>query len=225
MSYAEEFNVELMHQGDQKMQQYTNANRVTRAIVTPKSEDVFHSLPVYLPLLASPIPAAHPWMARIAVTLKYAFLNHIVSFTSFHWWNTQKSWSWCLSVWGIWVRCESHYNVFFVGPLSITWHWLLLRERRECVWNLDRHYSPVQIWCVIYNIQNVPSIWCWQVKGCFILICVFWCSQQLQVVPLFGDMQIELSRYIKTSAHFEDNKSRWDEHKRLCQLGPSLFDF
>uniref|UniRef100_A0A7N8WYJ7 Cytoplasmic FMR1-interacting protein n=1 Tax=Mastacembelus armatus TaxID=205130 RepID=A0A7N8WYJ7_9TELE len=35
------------------------------------------------------------------------------------------------------------------------------------------------------------------------------CSQQLQVVPLFGDMQIELSRYIKTSAHFEENKSRW----------------
>lgn len=33
-------------------------------------------------------------------------------------------------------------------------------------------------------------------------------SQQLQVVPLFGDMQIELSRYIKTSAHFEENKSR-----------------
>ncbi|XP_031697702.1 cytoplasmic FMR1-interacting protein 1-like [Anarrhichthys ocellatus] len=35
------------------------------------------------------------------------------------------------------------------------------------------------------------------------------CFKQLQVVPLFGDMQIELSRYIKTSAHFEENKSRW----------------
>uniref|UniRef100_A0A8C7FPZ4 Cytoplasmic FMR1 interacting protein 1 n=2 Tax=Oncorhynchus TaxID=8016 RepID=A0A8C7FPZ4_ONCKI len=33
--------------------------------------------------------------------------------------------------------------------------------------------------------------------------------KQLQVVPLFGDMQIELSRYIKTSAHFEENKNRW----------------
>lgn len=33
--------------------------------------------------------------------------------------------------------------------------------------------------------------------------------QQLQVVPLFGDMQIELARYIKTSAHYEENKSRW----------------
>lgn len=33
--------------------------------------------------------------------------------------------------------------------------------------------------------------------------------KQLQVVPLFGDMQIELARYIKTSAHFEENKSRW----------------
>lgn len=32
--------------------------------------------------------------------------------------------------------------------------------------------------------------------------------QQLQVVPLFGDMQIELARYIKTSAHYEENKSR-----------------
>lgn len=38
---------------------------------------------------------------------------------------------------------------------------------------------------------------------------IFWCLQQLQVVPLFGDMQIELSRYIKTSAHFEENKSRY----------------
>lgn len=34
------------------------------------------------------------------------------------------------------------------------------------------------------------------------------CVQQLQVVPLFGDMQIELARYIKTSAHYEENKSR-----------------
>ncbi|XP_026640081.1 cytoplasmic FMR1-interacting protein 1 [Microtus ochrogaster] len=33
--------------------------------------------------------------------------------------------------------------------------------------------------------------------------------KQLQVVPLFGDMQIELARYIKTSAHYEENKSRW----------------
>uniref|UniRef100_A0A3P9Q8X4 Cytoplasmic FMR1 interacting protein 2 n=1 Tax=Poecilia reticulata TaxID=8081 RepID=A0A3P9Q8X4_POERE len=32
---------------------------------------------------------------------------------------------------------------------------------------------------------------------------------KLQVVPLFGDMQIELSRYIETSAHYEENKSRW----------------
>ncbi|GCC37897.1 hypothetical protein chiPu_0016406 [Chiloscyllium punctatum] len=33
--------------------------------------------------------------------------------------------------------------------------------------------------------------------------------RQLQVVPLFGDMQIELARYIKTSAHYEENKSKW----------------
>uniref|UniRef100_A0A9L0RMM6 Cytoplasmic FMR1 interacting protein 1 n=1 Tax=Equus caballus TaxID=9796 RepID=A0A9L0RMM6_HORSE len=33
--------------------------------------------------------------------------------------------------------------------------------------------------------------------------------KQLQVVPLFGDMQIELARYIKTSTHYEENKSRW----------------
>ncbi|KAF3838074.1 hypothetical protein F7725_009842 [Dissostichus mawsoni] len=31
---------------------------------------------------------------------------------------------------------------------------------------------------------------------------------KLQVVPLFGDMQIELSRYIETSAHYEENKSK-----------------
>ena len=69
MSYAEDFNVDLMHQGDQKVEQYTNTNRVTWAIVTPKSEDVSHSIPIYLPLLVSPILTAHPWMARIAVTL------------------------------------------------------------------------------------------------------------------------------------------------------------
>uniref|UniRef100_UPI00358DFFAE cytoplasmic FMR1-interacting protein 2-like n=1 Tax=Myxine glutinosa TaxID=7769 RepID=UPI00358DFFAE len=33
--------------------------------------------------------------------------------------------------------------------------------------------------------------------------------KQLQVVPLFGDMQIELARYIQTSAHYDENKSRW----------------
>ncbi|XP_061416074.1 cytoplasmic FMR1-interacting protein 2 isoform X1 [Lethenteron reissneri] len=33
--------------------------------------------------------------------------------------------------------------------------------------------------------------------------------RQLQVVPLFGDMQIELARYIETSAHYEDNRSKW----------------
>ena len=33
-------------------------------------------------------------------------------------------------------------------------------------------------------------------------------SYKLQVVPLFGDMQIELSRYIETSAHYEENKSK-----------------
>ncbi|MGH0116617.1 UNVERIFIED_CONTAM: hypothetical protein FKN15_012212 [Acipenser sinensis] len=33
--------------------------------------------------------------------------------------------------------------------------------------------------------------------------------KQLQVVPLFGDMQIELARYIETSAHYEENKSKW----------------
>ena len=33
-------------------------------------------------------------------------------------------------------------------------------------------------------------------------------SSKLQVVPLFGDMQIELSRYIETSAHYEENKSK-----------------
>lgn len=36
----------------------------------------------------------------------------------------------------------------------------------------------------------------------------FLVTSQLQVVPLFGDMQIELSRYIETSAHYEENKSK-----------------
>ena len=29
MSYAEDFNLDLMHQGDKKVKQYTNTNRVT----------------------------------------------------------------------------------------------------------------------------------------------------------------------------------------------------
>lgn len=37
---------------------------------------------------------------------------------------------------------------------------------------------------------------------------ICWLPSQLQVVPLFGDMQIELSRYIETSAHYEENKSK-----------------
>ena len=45
------------------------ANRVTWGIVSPKSEDVSHRIPVYLPHPASPIITSHPWMARIAVTL------------------------------------------------------------------------------------------------------------------------------------------------------------
>ncbi|MEQ2196775.1 hypothetical protein XENOCAPTIV_012358 [Xenoophorus captivus] len=40
----------------------------------------------------------------------------------------------------------------------------------------------------------------------------------LKVVPLFGDMQIELSRYIKTSAHFEENKSREDHMRFISEL-------
>lgn len=49
---------------------------------------------------------------------------------------------------------------------------------------------------------------------------------QLQVVPLFGDMQIELSRYIETSAHYEENKSRQDrtaiETRQKLQLPVGL---
>lgn len=45
------------------------------------------------------------------------------------------------------------------------------------------------------SLCHVPTIFCFL-------------FQQLQVVPLFGDMQIELARYIKTSAHYEENKSK-----------------
>ncbi|NWH32165.1 CYFP1 protein, partial [Chloropsis hardwickii] len=41
--------------------------------------------------------------------------------------------------------------------------------------------------------------------------------KQLQVVPLFGDMQIELARYIKTSAHYEENKSSSSPPPPLCE--------
>ena len=55
VSYADHFNVDLMHQGDQKVEQYTNANRVSWVIVSSMSEDVSHGIRIYLPLLASPI--------------------------------------------------------------------------------------------------------------------------------------------------------------------------
>ena len=48
ISYAEGFNVDLIYQGDQKVKQYTNDNRVTWAIVTPKSEDDSHSICVFV---------------------------------------------------------------------------------------------------------------------------------------------------------------------------------
>ena len=93
VSYAEGFNVDLMHQGHQKVKQYTVPSP-TWAIVTPKSEDVSQYICIYLPLLASPIPTPHSGKALISVTiyvtcrcahpigqlsLKYAFLNHVVS--------------------------------------------------------------------------------------------------------------------------------------------------
>lgn len=47
------------------------------------------------------------------------------------------------------------------------------------------------------------------IAACTTLTTEFSClTPQLQVVPLFGDMQIELSRYIETSAHYEENKSK-----------------
>ena len=59
ISYAEGFNVDLMHQGDQKVKQYTNATGVTGAIVTPKSEDA---------------PIASPYTS---LTLGHPFQKHI----------------------------------------------------------------------------------------------------------------------------------------------------
>lgn len=55
--------------------------------------------------------------------------------------------------------------------------------------------SPVLHWGHGLSLCCVSTIFCFL-------------FQQLQVVPLFGDMQIELARYIKTSAHYEENKSK-----------------
>lgn len=54
---------------------------------------------------------------------------------------------------------------------------------------------PVLRWGHGLSLHRVSTIFCFL-------------FQQLQVVPLFGDMQIELARYIKTSAHYEENKSK-----------------
>ena len=131
-SYAEGFNVDLMHQGDQKVERYTNINRVTWATAPPRSEDVSHSIPVYVPHPATPIPTAHPQ--------KHASLT----FTSSHW---------CLSVWAseldLKVRECRHYNVLLVAPLSLTWPWVLLAEQGvsvEWVWLSSLHDE--QIHCV-----------------------------------------------------------------------------
>ena len=77
---------------------------------------------------------------------------------------------------------------FKVMPLVIGLFYIL--------YNAQNELNPMQN--ITQTLANVPI----QQHTC----CP---SQQLQVVPLFGDMQIELSRYIKTSAHFEENKSRY----------------
>ena len=41
------------------------------------------------------------------------------------------------------------------------------------------------------------------------LVCSLFFLQQLQVVPLFGDMQIPLASYIQNMSDYEENKSRW----------------
>jgi hypothetical protein len=56
-----------------------------------------------------------------------------------------------------------------------------------------------------------PAGWCRQPRPLLQVASHMLCLlpfQQLQVVPLFGDMQIELARYIKTSTHYEENKSK-----------------
>ncbi|OCT88143.1 hypothetical protein XELAEV_18016776mg, partial [Xenopus laevis] len=56
---------------------------------------------------------------------------------------------------------------------------------------------------------NVSNIYKLDAKKRINLSKIYKFFKQLQVVPLFGDMQIELARYIKTSAHYEENKSKW----------------
>ena len=48
MSYGEDFNVDLMHQAEQKVEQYTNANRVTWAIVMKMSPTASAYISLYL---------------------------------------------------------------------------------------------------------------------------------------------------------------------------------
>ena len=70
MSYAEDFNVDLMHQGDQKVKQYTNVNRATWAIVTPKSEDVSHSTPYIFLYLRHPFQQhIHEWLELLSPSM------------------------------------------------------------------------------------------------------------------------------------------------------------
>ncbi|MEQ2193482.1 hypothetical protein XENOCAPTIV_030006, partial [Xenoophorus captivus] len=68
--------------------------------------------------------------------------------------------------------------------------------------------SPISSSCLAgYGFWSVPDgRECENMSKCKVFIQSVY---QLQVVPLFGDMQIELSRYIETSAHYEENKSRW----------------
>lgn len=60
------------------------------------------------------------------------------------------------------------------------------------------------------RLRLVSSLSCLELCLCAYPQCESFVSLffQLQVVPLFGDMQIELSRYIETSAHYEENKSK-----------------
>lgn len=97
---------------------------------------------------------------------------------------------------------HSQWGIFLAPkPFVIIFSWLLCVKR-----------SHIQVWTAcsfraagchfLIPCITLGTLCCISTIFCFLF-------QQLQVVPLFGDMQIELARYIKTSAHYEENKSKW----------------
>uniref|UniRef100_A0A8C7WNC4 Cytoplasmic FMR1 interacting protein 2 n=1 Tax=Oryzias sinensis TaxID=183150 RepID=A0A8C7WNC4_9TELE len=108
------------------------------------------------------------------------------------------------------IQESQNLSMFLANHNRIT---QCLHQQLEVIPGYEELLADIVNICVDYyenKMYLTPSEKHMLLKVCYGLWSAFMhCIFQLQVVPLFGDMQIELSRYIETSAHYEENKSKW----------------